>query len=99
MPRHPNSLGDNVRHALYGMCKYRGGLRLHGIALEEVAANSDDPRVVVHVAVDGWVDAGAFCDWVHEALVFHLCPEYESQVEVEIVEDDDDADDGFLFDA
>lgn len=81
LPRHSNSLGDSVRHALFKMGHYRG-LYFHTIELESLTG--DGPCVAVHLTAD-WMcdDAEVFGDWVHEVLVYQLHPEFESQIEIE----------------
>jgi hypothetical protein len=70
------------------MCKYQGDMYVRTIELEALATAGDGPRVAVHVTAD-WErgdDHELFGDLVYEALVFHLCPACESQIEVERTE-------------
>ena len=84
-PRTARSLREVVNHALYGMVKFRGQLRLLSVELETLPAG-DGPGVVAHICVDSCSDPEALCECVNEALLYHLRPEYESQLEVEIAD-------------
>ncbi len=86
--RHCAGLNDNVRCALLRMCQRYGDIHLREIELEPMATEGDGPRVAVHITAD-WSrrdDHELFGDFVHEALVFHLRPEFESQIEVQRTE-------------
>jgi hypothetical protein len=87
-PRHSDRLKDNVRHALFRMCDRYGDICLRAVELEPLPTVGDGPRAAVHITAD-WSrcdDHELFGDFVHEALVFHLGPECESQIEVERTE-------------
>ena len=87
-PRHRDNLKDNVRCGLLRMCQRYGDIRLREIELEPMATEGDGRGATVHITAD-WPrhdDHELFGDIVHEALVFHLRPEFESQIEVQCTE-------------
>jgi hypothetical protein len=66
------------------MCRYYGDVYLYAVDLEPLAETGDDPRVAIHIVADWWRDApDLFGDFVLEALLYHLVPEYEGQLEVD----------------
>jgi hypothetical protein len=77
--RRRNSLRKNILMALRST-------RLGEPDSVKIEVLDGDPRVVVHVAIsDEDCDAEAIVDLLHAAVLHRLCPQYESQVESEII--------------
>ena len=83
-PRRRGTLQNCVRHALCRMCCYYGDAYIHSVLFVPLPAAGDGPCVAVRIVADWWrEDPGLFADFVYEALVYHLAPRYESQLEIE----------------
>ncbi len=80
--RRRRSLRENIRLALCST--YLG--EPDKVEIEVLDESGDGPRVVIHVTVtDEDCDAESIVDLLHAAVLRWLRPEYESQVETEII--------------
>ncbi len=82
-PRKRGSLSHDVTHALYRMG------HAHGAYTRSIDFETSDSGVAVYIIADWWRgdDAELFGDLVAEALLYHLAPEFDSQLEIDHVEE------------
>lgn len=84
-PHGNNNLKDTVCHALYEMVRYYGWMRIMSVTFERAGPFDNGLYCVVHITGEARCASDVFCDRVWEAMLYHLDPEYASQLEVELI--------------